>query len=109
MRKLLALSAALLLLAACTSSNGGGGGTGGNGSTAGGASGATPATGGASGGTSATGGSGSTNVAPELEAAACAIPHDQLLRVWRGTDLERSGQIVFVPQEPNFVGSNFPR
>jgi arylsulfatase A-like enzyme len=108
MRKLLALSAALLLLAACTSSNGGGGGTGGNGSTAGGASGATPATGGASGGTSATGGSGSTNVAPELEAAACAIPHDQLLRVWRGTDPERSGQIVFVPQEPNFVGSNFP-
>jgi hypothetical protein len=43
-----------------------------------------------------------------LERAACAIPHEQLLRVWRGTDPRRSGQIVFVPREPNFVGSNFP-
>ena len=43
-----------------------------------------------------------------LAKAACAVPHEQLLRVWRGTDPERSGQIVFVPQEPNFVGSNFP-
>lgn len=44
----------------------------------------------------------------ELEDAACAIPHEELVRVWRGTDPQRSGQIVFVPQEPNFVGSNFP-
>lgn len=43
-----------------------------------------------------------------LADAACAIPHEQLLRIWRGTDPERSGQIVFVPQEPNFVGTNFP-
>ena len=43
-----------------------------------------------------------------LARAACAIPHEQLLRVWRGTDPERSGQIVFVPAEPNFVGTNFP-
>jgi hypothetical protein len=43
-----------------------------------------------------------------LERAACALPHEQLLRVWRGTDPERSGQIVFVPDEPNFVGTNFP-
>ncbi|MEX2421176.1 MAG: alkaline phosphatase family protein, partial [Actinomycetota bacterium] len=43
-----------------------------------------------------------------LADAACAIPHEQLVRVWRGTDPERSGQIVFVPQEPNFVGTNFP-
>ena len=43
-----------------------------------------------------------------LADAACAIPHQQLLRIWRGTDPERSGQIVFVPQEPNFVGTNFP-
>jgi hypothetical protein len=46
--------------------------------------------------------------APALEEAACAMPHQELLRVWRGTDPGRSGQIVFVPQEPNFVGSNFP-
>ncbi|HET9310983.1 MAG TPA: alkaline phosphatase family protein, partial [Actinomycetota bacterium] len=43
-----------------------------------------------------------------LERAACTLPHEQLLRVWRGTDPERSGQIVFVPDEPNFVGTNFP-
>lgn len=43
-----------------------------------------------------------------LEGAACAMPHQELLRVWRGTDPGRSGQIAFVPQEPNFVGSNFP-
>jgi hypothetical protein len=49
-----------------------------------------------------------TPVPADLAAAACALPHEQLLRVWRGTDPRRSGQIVFVPQEPNFVGSNFP-
>ena len=43
-----------------------------------------------------------------LESAACAMPHEQLVRVWRGTDPQRSGQIVVVPQEPNFLGSNFP-
>jgi hypothetical protein len=39
---------------------------------------------------------------------ACSLPHDQLLRVWRGTDLPRSGDILVVPDEPNFLGSNFP-
>ena len=59
--------------------------------------------------TGSSGESGSGGAAPRaLARAACAIPHEQLLRVWRGTDPERSGQIVFVPQEPNFVGSNFP-
>jgi Type I phosphodiesterase / nucleotide pyrophosphatase len=43
-----------------------------------------------------------------LERAACSLPHEQLLRVWRGTDPERSGQIVFVADEPNFVGTSFP-
>jgi arylsulfatase A-like enzyme len=36
------------------------------------------------------------------------MPHEQLVRVWRGTHPERSGQILLVPQEPNFLGSNFP-
>jgi hypothetical protein len=36
------------------------------------------------------------------------MPHEELLRVWRGTDPQRSGQIAIVPQEPNFLGSNFP-
>lgn len=49
-----------------------------------------------------------TTAPTDLAAAACGLPHEQLLRVWRGTDPHRSGQIVFVPQEPNFVGSNFP-
>ena len=58
-------------------------------------------------------GSGETTAEPivapgTLADAACAIPHRQLVRIWRGTDPERSGQIVFVPQEPNFVGTNFP-
>ncbi len=43
-----------------------------------------------------------------LEQAACAMPHRELVRIWRGTDPQRSGQIVVVPQEPNFLGSNFP-
>ena len=60
-------------------------------------------------GTTATGATGIAPPAPgELADAACSIPHEQLLRVWRGTDGERSGQVVFVPAEPNFVGTNFP-
>lgn len=56
-------------------------------------------------------GSGSPPVAAApraIEDAACAMPHDHLVRVWRGTDPNRSGQIAIVPQEPNFVGTNFP-
>src|SRR4029450_8578589 len=60
-------------------------------------------------------GSGETTAEPvapaapgSLADAACAIPHRELVRIWRGIDPERSGQIVFVPQEPNFVGTNFP-
>ena len=64
---------------------------------------------GSTGGTAATGPTSVAEPAPgALADAACAIPHQHLLRVWRGTDPERSGQIVFVPQEPNFVGTNFP-
>jgi hypothetical protein len=43
-----------------------------------------------------------------IASAACAMPHRQLVRIWRGTEPDRSGQIIIVPQEPNFVGSNFP-
>lgn len=43
-------------------------------------------------------------VSNDIEGAACAMPHEHLVRVWRGTDPNRSGQIAFVPQEPNFVG-----
>jgi hypothetical protein len=50
----------------------------------------------------------SARAATDFAAVACSLPHDQLLRIWRGTDPDRSGQILVVPQEPNFLGSNFP-
>lgn len=43
-----------------------------------------------------------------LADAACALPHRYLLRIWRGTFPGRSGQILLVPKEPNFLGTNFP-
>ena len=46
--------------------------------------------------------------ASSIRAAACALPHEQLVRIWRGTEPDRSGQIIIVPKEPNFVGTNFP-
>jgi hypothetical protein len=48
------------------------------------------------------------HAATDFAAVACSLPHDQLVRVWRGTEPDRSGQILVVPQEPNFLGSNFP-
>jgi len=44
----------------------------------------------------------------ELAAAACGLPHRELVRIWRGVDPGRSGQIAIVPHAPNFLGSNFP-
>jgi len=91
----------MLLAAACTSSAAGSGtsGPGTSGS-------ATPAA------------DGTTSVVPSasprapvpgaLEEAACAMPHEQLVRVWHGVEPQRSGQIQMIPQEPNFLGSNFP-
>ncbi|HJS25597.1 MAG TPA: alkaline phosphatase family protein [Actinomycetota bacterium] len=99
MRRLGALFAFALLAAACTSDT---------------EPVAQPSATSAAGATSATGATGPTTaeaVAPTpglLERAACSLPHEQLLRVWRGTDPERSGQIVFVADEPNFVGTSFP-
>ena len=46
--------------------------------------------------------------AMDFASVACSLPHEQLLRVWRGSEPTRSGQIMVVPQEPNFLGSNFP-
>jgi hypothetical protein len=53
-------------------------------------------------------GSGASGAAPSMEAIACSLPHDELLRIWRGTDPLRSGDIIAVPQQPNFLGANFP-
>jgi hypothetical protein len=48
------------------------------------------------------------SAATDFAAVACSLPHDQLLRIWRGTEPDRSGQILVVPREPNFLGTNFP-
>jgi arylsulfatase A-like enzyme len=58
-------------------------------------------------------GSESGRVASAVELASiqdsvCSLPPAQLLRIVHGTHPERSGQIAFVPDEPNFVGTNFP-
>jgi Type I phosphodiesterase / nucleotide pyrophosphatase len=36
---------------------------------------------------------------------ACGLPREHLLRIWRGYHPERSGDIQYVPQAPNFVGN----
>jgi type I phosphodiesterase/nucleotide pyrophosphatase len=43
-----------------------------------------------------------------IASVACSLPRDELVRIWRGTQLGRSGDILVVPDEPNFLGSNYP-
>jgi hypothetical protein len=46
----------------------------------------------------------STGAAPSSTAAlACAVPREELVRIWRGIDPGRSGDIQIVPSAPNFV------
>lgn len=44
----------------------------------------------------------------DLVALACSVPHEFLLRTWRGWRPDRGAQLSYIPQEPNFVGSGFP-
>ncbi|MET0800678.1 MAG: alkaline phosphatase family protein [Actinomycetota bacterium] len=44
----------------------------------------------------------------DLVKIACGLPHEQLLRTWRGWRPDRGAQLSFVPKEPNFVGSGLP-
>jgi Type I phosphodiesterase / nucleotide pyrophosphatase len=46
--------------------------------------------------------------ADSLEAITCALPHEWLLRTWRGYQADRSAEIQILPVEPNFVGSGLP-
>ncbi len=49
------------------------------------------------------------NVRPgSLAAVACSLPHEWLLRTWRGYRPDRSAEIQIIPKEPNFVGSGLP-
>jgi hypothetical protein len=44
----------------------------------------------------------------DLVRAACGLPHQWLLRTWRGWWPDRSGNLQIVPLQPNFVGSGLP-
>ncbi len=44
----------------------------------------------------------------DLIALACGMPHEELLRTWRGWSPDRGGELQMVAKEPNFVGSGLP-
>jgi len=44
----------------------------------------------------------------DLVKTACSLPHEYLLRTWRGWRPDRGAQLSFIPKEPNFVGSGLP-
>ncbi len=44
----------------------------------------------------------------DLVTLACSIPHEYLLRTWRGWRPDRGAQLSYIPLEPNFVGSGLP-
>ena len=44
----------------------------------------------------------------DLVELACSIPHEFLLRTWRGWRPDRGAQLSYIPLEPNFVGSGLP-
>ena len=44
----------------------------------------------------------------DLTRAACALPHEWLLRTWRGYLPSRSPELQLVPRFPNFVGTGLP-
>jgi hypothetical protein len=46
--------------------------------------------------------------AGSLQALACSLPHEWLLRTWRGWRPDRGAEIQFLPQEYDFVGSGLP-
>jgi Type I phosphodiesterase / nucleotide pyrophosphatase len=51
---------------------------------------------------------GRTNANAGLVAIACSLPHEWLLRTWRGNSDDRSAEIQILPIEPNYVGSGLP-
>ncbi len=44
----------------------------------------------------------------DLVQLACSIPHQYLLRTWRGWRPDRGAQLSYIPLQPNFVGSGLP-
>lgn len=43
-----------------------------------------------------------------LAELACSLPHEWLLRTWRGHRADRGAELQILPIEPNFVGSGLP-
>jgi hypothetical protein len=44
----------------------------------------------------------------KLAAAACDLPHQFLLRTWRGWRADRGPELQMIADEPNYVGSGLP-
>ncbi|HEV8563537.1 MAG TPA: alkaline phosphatase family protein [Actinomycetota bacterium] len=44
----------------------------------------------------------------DLAAVACSLPHEWLLRTWRGWSSDHGGNVQILAAEPNFVGSGLP-
>jgi hypothetical protein len=44
----------------------------------------------------------------DLAELACSLPHEWLLRTWRGNRDDRSAELQILPIEPDFVGSGLP-
>lgn len=44
----------------------------------------------------------------DLVKLACSIPHEWLLRIWRGWSPDRGAELSWIPKEPNFVGAGLP-
>lgn len=44
----------------------------------------------------------------DLADLACSLPHEWLLRTWRGNRDDRSAELQILPIEPNYVGSGLP-
>jgi hypothetical protein len=56
-----------------------------------------------------TGGTGTGAEPPsDLVELACSLPHQWLLRTWRGDMEDRSAELQILPFEPNFVGAGLP-
>ena len=45
--------------------------------------------------------------ASDLVQSACHLPHEQLLRIARGTRTDRSGEVQIVPKQPNYVAGGY--
>jgi len=64
---------------------------------------------GATGGTSPVAAAADADLASgDLADLACSLPHEWLLRTWRGNREDRSAELQILPIEPNFVGSGLP-